>query len=180
MTASLCKLRRLRVLRAPPRRLSSHAHRVVRSNLFLSTATTDQEDQSHKLGTAPLSGMSVPVNNIMVVVRVRAWLLQLLSFALLHLIRLAVLRLSPRLSPRFQRAVRAPEYPTTPTTPTSPSLSESEYLPTRAWQRMPAQVMRLRAVELVSTNSCLLPDRLVAQLHTTAHSCAHSPRRLHL
>ena len=182
MTTSLCKVRRRRVLRAPPRRLSSHAHRVVRSNLFLSTATTDQEDQSHKLGTAPpLSGMSVPVNNIMVVVgRVRAWLLQLLSFALLHLIRLAVLRLSPRLSPRFQRAVRAPEYPTTPTTPTSPSLSESEYLPTRAWQRMPAQVMRLRAVELVSTNSCLLTTRLVAQLHTTAHSCAHSPRRLHL
>ena len=183
MTASLCKLRRLRVLRAPPRRLSNgHAHRVVRSKHFLSTAMRSQEDQSHKLGTAPLSGMLVPVNNIMVVVgRVRAWLLQLLSFALLHLIRLAVLRLSPRLSPRFQRAVRAPEYPTTPTTPTSPSLSESEYLPTRGWQRMPAQVMRLRAVELVSTNSCLLPpDRLVAQLHTTAHSCAHSPRRLHL
>ena len=73
MTASLCKLRRLRVLRAPPRRLSNgHAHRVVRSNLFLSTAMRSQEDQSHKLGTAPLSGMSVLVNNITVVVRVRA------------------------------------------------------------------------------------------------------------
>ena len=91
MTTSLCKVR-LRVLRAPPRRLSNgHAHRVVRSKHFLSTAMRSQEDQSHKLGTAPpLSGMSVPVNNIMVVVgRVRAWLLQLLSFALLHLIRLA-------------------------------------------------------------------------------------------
>ena len=98
MTTSLCKVRRRRVLRAPPRRLSSHAHRVVRSNLFLSTATTDQEDQSHKLGTAPLSGMLVPVNNIMVVVRVRAWLLQLLSFA-------SNLRRSPLLSRLF--ALRA-------------------------------------------------------------------------
>ena len=73
------------MLRAPPRRLSNgHAHRVVRSEHFLSTATTGQEDQSHTPSTAPLSGLLVPVNNIMVVVRVRAWLLQLLSFAAAH------------------------------------------------------------------------------------------------
>ena len=99
MTASLCKLRRLRVLRAPPRRLSNgHAHRVVSSKHFLSTAMRSQEDKSHKLGTAPLSGILVPVNNIMVVVRVRAWLLQLLSFA-------SNLRRSPLLSRLF--ALRA-------------------------------------------------------------------------
>ena len=88
------------MLRAPPRRLSNgHAHRVVSSkHFFLSTAMRSQEDKTHKLGTAPLSGMLVPVNNIMVVVRVRAWLLQLLSFA-------SNLRRSPLLSRLF--ALRA-------------------------------------------------------------------------